>query len=166
MSEIAELLERFRRGPEVVALVLTGVHGEEIDWTPEPGRWSIRTIAAHLADSEIVGAHRFRVVIAEENPVIQAYDEKAWAERLDYARRKPSASLETFRRARQENYELLRALPESAFERRGTHTERGPVTLLDTLRTYAEHAENHARQMQGVRDVYKEHKAASARSYS
>ena len=166
MSEIPELLERFRRGPEVLAMVMTGVYGEEIDWPPEPGKWSIRTIAAHLADGEVVGAHRFRAVIAEDNPVIQAYDEKAWAERLDYARRKPSASLDTFRRARLENYELLKELPESAFERRGTHTERGSITLADLLKIYAEHAESHARQIQGVRDAYKQHKAASARSYS
>jgi len=167
MSEISELLERFRRGPEVLAVVLTGVYGEEIDWTPEAGKWSIRTIAAHLADSEVVGAYRFRVVIAEDNPVIQAYDENAWSERLDYARRKPSASLDTFRRARQENYELLKELPESAFERQGTHTERGPITLAGILTIYADHAESHARQIQGVRDAYKQHKAAAtARSYS
>ena len=158
MSEIADLLERFRRGPELVAVVLTGIYGEEIDWTPAPGKWSVRTITAHLADSEIVGAYRFRAIAAEENPVIQAYDEKAWADRLDYARRKPSASLDTFRRARVENYELLKGLPESAFERRGNHTERGSITLTDTLRTYAEHAESHARQMQSIRDAYQQHK--------
>jgi hypothetical protein len=160
MAEISELLERFRRGPELIALVLTGVYGEEIDWTPEPGKWSLRTIAAHVADSEVVGAYRFRLLVAEDNPVIQGYDENAWANNLDYARRKPSASLETFRRARRENYELLKELPESAFERTGRHTERGQVSLMDTLRTYAEHAEGHARQMQAVRDAYKRHKAA------
>ena len=159
MSEIRELLERFRRGPELIAMVLTGVYGEEIDWVPEPGKWSIRTITAHLADSEVVGAYRFRLLVAQENPVLQAYDEKAWAENLDYARRKPSASLESFRRARLENYELLKELPDAAFARQGTHTERGAVTLADTLKTFAEHAEKHARQMQTVREAYKGHKA-------
>jgi hypothetical protein len=153
--ELSQLLERFRRGPELVATVLTGVYGEEIDWPPSAEAWSIRQIAAHLADAEMVGAYRIRVVAAEENPTMLAYNEKAWAENLDYARRKPSQSLESFRRTRAETFELLQGLPEAAFARAGNHTEHGRITLLDLLRIYAEHAEGHARQIQSVRDAYK-----------
>ena len=56
MSNLAETLERFRRGPELLAVVLTGVYGEETDFTPAPGKWSIRQIIAHLADAELVGS--------------------------------------------------------------------------------------------------------------
>src|SRR5437868_11440394 len=128
MSGIPALLERFRRGPEVLAMVLTGVFGEEEDFTPAPGKWSIRQIVAHLADAELVGAHRMRQVIAEDNPTIVAFSQDDWAANLDYARRKPKQSLETFRRIRAENYDLLKGLPESAFERAGNHTENGRVT--------------------------------------
>src|SRR5438067_13154215 len=108
MSYLAALLERFRRGPEVLAMVLTGVFGEEEDFTIAPGKWSVRQIVAHLADAELVGAHRMRLVIAEENPVLTAFDQDAWTRNLDYGRRKPKTSLETFRRLRAENYELLK----------------------------------------------------------
>jgi hypothetical protein len=155
MSDLSTLLERFRRGPEVLAMVLTGVFGEEEDFVTAPGKWSIRQIVAHLADAELVGAHRMRRVAAEENPTLTAFDQDAWVKNLDYARRKPKQSLETFRRIRAENYELLRELPAAAFERSGTHTEDGPVTLLSLLEGYAHHAENHARQMQEIRQVYK-----------
>ena len=114
MSDIPALLERFRRGPEVLAMVLTGVFGEEEDFVPAPGKWSIRQIVAHLADSEMVGAHRMRQVIAEDNPTLIAFDQDAWTKNLDYARRKPRESLETFRRIRAENYELLKGVPEAA----------------------------------------------------
>jgi DinB superfamily len=155
MSTLAETLERFRRGPEFLAMVLTGVYGEEIDFTPAPDKWSIRQLAAHLADSEMVGAQRFRSVIAEENPKLQFFDQDAWTKNLDYARRQPKQSLESFRRMRAENYELLKALPESAFERIGTHSQRGVESLRKMLEGYADHAENHARQMQSIRDEYK-----------
>ena len=151
-----QLLERFRRGPEVVAVAMTGAAGSELDYSPGPGRWSIRQILCHLADSEIVGTDRFRRTIAEDNPTLVSYDEKAWAQNLDYGRRKISQALETFRRIRGENYELLKALPESAFERKATHTEHGVITLLDLLQIYAEHAEGHARQLQAVREEYKQ----------
>jgi|SRR5450432_1317840 len=155
MSDIPALLERFRRGPEVLAMVLTGVFGEEEDFIPAPGKWSIRQTVAHLADSELVGAHRMRQVIAEDNPTLIAFDQDAWTRNLDYSRRKPKQSLETFRRIRTENHELLKALPESAFDRAGNHSQNGPMTLRSLLEGYAQHAESHARQMVEIREEYK-----------
>lgn len=147
MSDLTALLERYRRGPEVLATVLTGVFGEEEDFVPAPGKWSIRQIVAHLADAELVGAHRFRQLVAEDGPTLIAYDQDKWTNNLDYARRKPKQSLESFRRLRAENYDLLKELPEAAFERTGNHTERGRVTLGELLDGYAGHAESHARQL-------------------
>ena len=158
LSDIPALLERFRRGPEVLATVLTGVFGEEEDFAPAPGKWSVRQILAHLADGELVGAHRMRQVIAEDNPTLIAFDQDAWARNLEYARRKPKQSLETFRRIRAENYELLKDLPESAFERTGNHSEDGPMTLRRLLEGYAQHAESHARQLQQIREEYRKAK--------
>ena len=159
MDELADLLERFRRGPEYLAVAITGAAGSEVDFAAD-GKWSVRKIMAHLADSEIVVAMRLRQVLAENEPRLQGFDQEAWASNLDYAKRKPSQSLETFRRTRGENYELVRDLPPDAFERRGVHSERGPLTLLDLVRTYAEHAENHAKQLRAVRAEFKAAKAA------
>jgi hypothetical protein len=159
MSEIKDLLERFRRGAELIAVVSTGSAGSEWDFVPAPGKWSLRQIMCHLADSEMVGADRFRRVIAEDNATLLFYDQDAWATKLDYHRRKFSQALETFRRIRGENYELLQGLPEEAFARTGTHSKMGVLTLTDVLRMYAEHAENHARQIQQVRQAYKEARA-------
>jgi hypothetical protein len=159
MSEIPALLERYRRGAELLAVVLTGVFGEEEDFASAPGKWSVRQIVAHLADAELVGAHRMRQVIAEENPTLMAYNQDAWTANLDYARRKPKQSLETFRRLRAENYDLLKGLSEAAFDRAGNHTENGRMTLRQLLEGYASHAESHARQLQEIRELYKKHKA-------
>ncbi len=161
MSEIAELLERFRRGPELLAAVLTGAAGKEFDFEPAPGKWTIRQIMAHMSDSEMMGAMRLRFTIAEENPNLAVYDQDLWATRLDYAQRKPSDCMETFRRVRRENYELLRALPVETFQRTCFHPEHGAMTLLDLLRVYTEHAEKHGEQIMNARDGYRAAKAAS-----
>jgi hypothetical protein len=155
MEELAELLERFRRGPELVASSLTGAAGSEVDFRPTPEQWSVRQIVAHIADSEIVAVFRFRRIVAEENPPIEAYDQDAWAEKLDYGKRKYSNSLETFRRIRAENYELLKDLPPEVFERTGQHSKRGPMTLLELLRIYAVHPEKHSAQIRRVREAFK-----------
>ena len=65
---------------------------------------------------------------------------------------------EHFRRVRADSYELLKDLPESAFGRMGTHSQRGPLTLLLLLEGFAGHAETHARQMQEIREEYKKQK--------
>ncbi len=156
MSQPVELLERLRRGPEVVEAAVAGVSADELDYNPGPGQWSVRQVMCHLADSEIVAADRFRRVIAEGNPTLVGYDEKAWAVNLDYACRPVSAALETFRVARQSTYEIIKDLPEAAYQRAGTHTEHGRITLRDLLQTYAEHAENHARQIQRAREQYRQ----------
>ena len=158
MPDVSALLERFRRGPELLAMVLTGVFGEEEDFVITPGKWTPRQIIAHVADAELVGAHRLRQVIAEDNPTLIAFDQDKWTQNLGYARRKPKQSLETFRRIRSENYELLKDLPPAAFDRAGSHSERGKLTVLSLLEGMAEHAESHARQLQTLRDAYKARK--------
>src|SRR6516164_11415268 len=126
MSEIADLLERFRRGAELLAVATTGAAGTELDFKPAADKWCVRQIVCHLADTEAVYVMRFRLVLAEENPVFQSFNGDAWAERLDYGRRKISHALETFRRLRTDNYELLKEMPEDAFSRPCTHAQVGP----------------------------------------
>jgi hypothetical protein len=159
MSDLASLLERFRRGAELIAVVTTGAAGSELDYAADDSKWSVRKIVCHLADSELVGADRFRRVIAEDNPTLIGYDQNAWAKNLDYDRRKFSQALESFRRMRNENYELLKDLPEETWQRTGNHNERGVVTLLQFLELYANHSESHARQIQSVREAFKQSKA-------
>jgi DinB superfamily len=157
LSEIEELLERFRRGAELLAVATTGAAGPELDFKPE-GAWSVRQIVCHLADIEAAIVIRFRQVIAEDDPFMPGLKGEEWARSLDYDRRKISNALETFRILRSANHELLKSLPEGTFDRTGVHGEIGKVTLLDLLRTYAEHVENHVRQLQRTRAAYREHK--------
>jgi hypothetical protein len=155
MGELDDLLERFRRGPELVATATTGAAGSQLDYQPAPGKWSVRQIVCHLGDMELAGGVRIRKIIAEDSPTLDTADPDAWAERLGYTSRRFSQALESFRRLRAENYQLMKSLPEDAFSRTATHPKKGTVTLADMLRLYAQHAENHARQIMGVRQQYK-----------
>jgi hypothetical protein len=159
MSELADLLERFRRGGELLAMGTTGAAGPELDFKPGEHRLSVRQIVCHLADAEIVGAMRLRQIIAEENPTLQYFDDDAWAVKLDYHKRKISQALENFRRLRTENHELLKDLPESAFERAGTHSKDGPMSLRQVVDWYAQHLEGHVGEIRATRAAYREQRA-------
>jgi len=162
MSDQEDILERFRRGGELLAMATTGAAGPELDYKPAPGKWSVRQIVCHLADSEAVGVMRIRQIAAEDNPTLQGFNGELWADHLDYGRRKISQALETFRKLRGENHELLKAMPEDVFSRTGTHTESGKLTLLDLVKGNAEHVEGHVEQIQRTRAAYKEHRARQA----
>jgi hypothetical protein len=161
-AALAALLERFRRGAELIAAVMTGVAGnEQLDFTPEPGAWSMRQILCHLADSEMVAQCEFRAILAEDRPAMWQYDADLWAQRLDYGRRKLSPTLESFRRTRAENYELLKELAPEAFERTGIHPVEGEKKLLDLLQDHAEKAQLCAQRLQSLRQQYKAAKSGA-----
>jgi uncharacterized damage-inducible protein DinB len=162
MHEIPELLERFRRGAELVAVAITGAAGPELDFKLAPDKWSVRQIVAHLADAEAANVVRLRQVIAEDNPTLVPFDQNAWAERTDYARRKPSQALETMRQLRADNHQLLKDLPPETYSRSGHHLKRGTMSLLDLLRLFVEHAEQHAAQIREVRSAYKASRAKAS----
>ena len=143
-----------------------GCAGQEADFKPAPEKWSVRQVVCHLADTQIVIAMRIRLILAEENPTLGAFDQEAWAKNLDYGKRKISQAIETFRRLRGEDYELMKDLPESAFERTGMHVERGLVTLGAIVEQQAVHLESHVKQIQAVRAAYKEHKAKLKRPFA
>lgn len=163
-SELASLLERFRRGAEIVAVATTGAAGSELDFQPGEGKWGVRTVVCHLADAEVAASMRLRQVIAEDNPILQAWNQDRWAERLGYHKRKMSDAMDTFRRVRSDNYDLLKELPAEAYARTATHSERGAMTLLDLVQMIAGHPEGHVRQIQGARAAYKAHRMATASS--
>src|SRR4051812_10453972 len=49
------------------------------------GKWSVRYLLHHLADSEAVLSDRIRRIITEPRQVIWAYNQDAWAAGLNYA---------------------------------------------------------------------------------
>jgi hypothetical protein len=159
MSELSDLLERYRRGAELLAMATTGAAGPVLDFKVEGHVWGVRQIVCHLADAEGVAATYFRQILAEENPALQNIDYGAWSLNLPYGQRKLSAALETFRRLRSDNHELLKDLPEEAFHRAGTHTQQGPMTLRAAVEWFASHLEEQVREIQAVRAVYKEFRA-------
>jgi hypothetical protein len=68
----------------------------QLDTAEAPGKWSTRMVIAHLADSELVGSFRFRMVLAHDRPPLQPYDQDLWAGQLGYERSDIEEALERF----------------------------------------------------------------------
>jgi hypothetical protein len=115
-----------------------------------PGKWSVRFVLLHLADSETVLFDRIRRVLSEPRQVIWVYDQDAWAKGLDYAR----VPLDISRRV----YESVRAAiiyyAEQYYQEKGhlefVHSVTGVRTLKDEFDKVASHNEHHLDQIRSA----------------
>jgi len=114
---------------------------------PAPGKWSIGEILAHLAETELVGGYRIRMILSSNGTPIQAFDQNVWAENSNYARQDPGRSLATFRILRRANLALLKSLPRKKWRYYGMHAERGKETIARVAAMYAGHDLNHLQQI-------------------
>jgi len=147
MSNRAELIARFKEGPEVVEKAVAGLSDADLDRRPAPSEWTAREVVHHLADAELRSTVRLRQLLAEDAPTIQGYDEEQYARTLHYDRRSIEVSLAAIRAARASTAELLDLLTDADFARTGTHTESGPYSVDTWLELYAAHCHDHARQI-------------------
>jgi hypothetical protein len=133
--------------PSAIRAMLEGVPGEQLRAPEAPGKWSVTQVVMHLADSEIVGAFRFRMVLAHDQPPIPGYDQDLWANRLKYSDANMTDALDQFTGLRVANVRLLRATSPAERERFGVHAERGQESIGKMIRMYAGHDLVHLRQM-------------------
>lgn len=130
--------------------LISGLTPKQLRTQPEPGKWSIAEIVAHLADVEIVASWRMRSIIGSDGITIQPFDQDVWASTLQYRKRDPKQSLEVFRVLRENNLAMLRSLPPEAWDTHGMHLERGKETIAHLTRMFAGHDMNHISQIERI----------------
>ncbi len=115
----------------------------------EPGEWTARQVIHHVADSEAQSYARLRRLLAEPNPVIQGYDEAAWAEcaALGYEELPIENSVAVYRAVRAASLDLIKRLQPSDLALAGVHTEAGPYDVERWLKTYSNHPREHGEQL-------------------
>ena len=135
---------------EKLEQLITGVPVARLRQRPAPEKWSVNDIIAHLADGEIVGGFRLRLILGAPGTPIVAYDQDAWVASGHYDRRDPWKSTEQFRVLREGNLELLRSLEPEQWTHCGQHSERGPESIEHIVRMFAAHDINHLQQIAGI----------------
>lgn len=141
------LIEKYKAGYAEVVKALEGFPKPQLTARPIPGKWTAAEIVHHLADSEMQSAIRLRKLLAEAHPVLQAYDQEAWANRLHYQDRPIEPSLLAFKAARETTAQLLERMTEEDWRKLGWHSESGSYHSERWLEIYADHAHGHAAQI-------------------
>ena len=130
---------------------IRGLTKRQLARREKPGKWSIAHVIQHLADSELVYAWRYRMILAHDKPAIQGYDQDLWADRLGYDATDVAAALEQFRALRNANLRLLKRVKGADLDRYGVHSERGQESVAQLMRLNAGHDRLHLNQIKRIR---------------
>ena len=127
-----------------------GLDGERLDTPYRRGGWSLRQVVHHVADSHTNAYVRMKLTVSEREPVLQSYDENAWANAADAAL-PIGDSLLLVQALHARLAAFLASLPEAAFARRARHSDDGPRTLDDLVAIYGWHGAHHVAHITSLR---------------
>jgi hypothetical protein len=130
--------------------LIKGVSTSKLRKRPAQDKWSVGEILAHLAEAEIVGGFRMRLILGAPGTAVAAFDQDAWVMSGHYAKRDPRKSVEQFRAIREANLGLLKSLTPEQWKHYGMHSERGQETIEHIVRMFAGHDLNHLRQIEAI----------------
>ena len=122
-------LEVMRDTPQKLSELVKDVPRDRLGAPETAGKWSIREVVQHLADSELNGSLRFRMVLAQDRPPLIGYDQDLWAQRLHYSESNVDDALAEFTSLRRANIRLLERANDADRARVGIHSERGEESL-------------------------------------
>lgn len=117
----------------------------------------------HVRDIEIDGYQvRLRRTRDEDNPFLPSIDTTALALERSYTRQDGRAVLESFRTARQETIQFLRALTPALLERPAMFEGYGAVTMRGLVHYLCSHDQQHLSGLQWLLGKFSSRSAASA----
>jgi DinB superfamily len=142
-----KLIDKYEQGPEHLAQAIRGLTREDLLAAPpegkDIGKWTIQQVVIHLMDSELIAMDRMKRMIAMENPLLVGYDENLFIRHLMPEEQSAEDAVTILKLAFKNFAVVLRKLPDDAFNRPGTHNERGPVTMGSYLQGMIKHLEHH-----------------------
>jgi uncharacterized damage-inducible protein DinB len=139
----SKLIDQYAAGPAQLRKAVAGLTREQLVARPIAGKWSTLELVAHLADFEPVYVDRMKRIIAQHEPTLFGGDPDLFASKLAYHERDIEEELAVIEACRAHMTRILRTLPAEAFERRGIHSDNGPMTLEKILSNIANHIPHH-----------------------
>jgi DinB superfamily len=136
--------------PKKLERLIRGVPTGKLRKRPAADAWSASEILAHMADTEIVGGYRMRVILGAPGSPITGFNQDAWVTSGHYEKRDPRKSVEQFRVLREANLALLKSLTPEQWKQYGMHSERGRESIEDLVLRFAGHDLNHVQQIERI----------------
>jgi hypothetical protein len=146
----AHAIEVLAETPSLLREALRGLDTDQKNTPYREGGWTVRQVVHHLADSHMTAFHRIRRALTEDNPMVQSYDEKAFAILPDVVA--PTEwSVDLIEALHARLVMMLQGLEERQWKRTYNHSERGAVSLEQAAILYAWHSRHHVAHITHLR---------------
>lgn len=116
-ADYAELLARQKF--EVLSL-FGGMDGEQAEYRYEQGKWSIKEMLGHLADSEHIFSYRLLRIARGETEPLPGFEQDDYVKAAEFDRLPLRILLTQYETARNATLALLPVLPDDCWTRSGT----------------------------------------------
>jgi len=151
-DELTKHLDAAAKSPQQIAAAVSGLPDAVLRYKSSPGKWCILEVLGHLADIEIVYAHRFRQMLADKDPIIAPIDQDAWARSLDYLETPAPELVALYGLNRHHTVQLLRRLRPGDLDKGAYHPEfNRKVTVAELLEKLSAHGPNHLQQIEKLK---------------
>lgn len=151
--DMEDLLEQYQNGPVLLSNSLLGISEEDLERALAPGKWTIRQIVAHLADTEISYTFRLRKILAEKTGLLTVFEQDQWVSELSANQIPVAVSVKLIQALRDFNFIALQQLPPERFLETGIHETDGTVSAYQLLQKVTDHLVHHVDQIDALRNT-------------
>lgn len=141
------LVKALSATPVVLSSLLDGARDPDWDRRPDPDRFTLREVVAHLADWEPVWLERLQRIATEDHPFLPSVDESQMVVENDYASTSPTESLARFVQGRETLVAYIRSVSDDLWDRTGDREFVGILTMHQQAYFALSHDAYHLRQV-------------------
>ncbi|MBA3943771.1 MAG: DinB family protein [Herpetosiphonaceae bacterium] len=150
MDDRQILIAKLRSLPDQLEALVQGLTPKQLTTLVASDSWTVAQHIHHIADSHMNSFIRVKLILTEERPLLKPYDQDRWVTLVDERGLPITTSLQILRGLHERWVALWESLEGTDWEREGVHLEVGLVKLADLLQSYAQHGEDHMRQIEAI----------------
>ena len=143
-----DALQALGETPERIRATVQNWTEAQLERSYAPGKWSVRQVLIHLAQTELALTTRVRFALSQPGYAAQAFSQDDWLP-LD-GKTDARAALDAYTALRRFNVAMFRSLTSEQRERTFTHPEYGTLTVGWVAKQIAGHDIHHLKQIASV----------------
>ncbi len=141
------LLQGLEASPVILSQLMKAAAPAILDRKPDPERFSLREVVAHLADWDTIWHERVEKIAQKAGVEILSRDPDELASKNNYSKQDPATAIKDFQEKRAKLINKLKSLDEAAWSQHGVHSQFGNISIQDIAQIALGHDGYHLQQV-------------------
>ena len=137
------LIDRLKSQHKAISAIVSTLDDKKINFSPEPGKWSIHDNIAHLATYQPMFIERMHKILTVDDPQFERYRADDETEFISWRQKPLPLLLEKIDGTRKILVQLLTGLTNEQLERKGKHTKYGNLNISEWTEFFILHEAHH-----------------------